>query len=302
MTFRITHSTSYTYEDEVTQSYGLLHMIPRDFPGQACRSNQIVIDPLPDLYGEHQDFFGNRVAYFEILNSHRKLSVLSASEVDLDGGGLTAPAGDVPWEVARDHLAAWVPGGGGGGADAATLDARQLAAGSSLAFPSPELREYALTSFTPRRPAREALLDLAERVHDDFRYEPGVTSVTTTVEEVFKARIGVCQDFAHVMIGCLRSLGLAARYVSGYLETIPPPGTARLRGADASHAWVALFVPGEGWLDVDPTNRQYTNDRYTTVAWGRDYGDVPPLKGVIFTEGSTNELEVVVDVARLSAG
>ncbi|HEX6394641.1 MAG TPA: transglutaminase family protein [Acidimicrobiales bacterium] len=300
MTFRINHSTTYTYEDEVTQSYGLLHMIPRDLPGQTCRSITIVIDPVPDFYAEHRDFFGNRVIHFEILKPHRKLSVLSASEVDIDRGGLPAPNGDVPWEAARDQLRD--SAAGGGAPEAATLDATQFVLGSSLAFPFPELREYALMSFTPGRPTRDALLDLAARVHDDFRYEPGVTSVATTAEEAFEARVGVCQDFAHLVIGCLRSLGLAARYVSGYLETTPPPGAARLRGADASHAWTALFVPGEGWLDVDPTNRQYTNDRYTTVAWGRDYGDVPPLKGVIFTEGSAHDLDVVVDVDRLATG
>ena len=300
MTFRISHRTTYTYEREVTQSYGLLYMIPRDFPGQACRSITVVIDPVPDFYAEHEDFFGNRVIHFEILNSHRTLSVLSSSEVDVEGGGIVGPVGDVAWEAARDQLRKRTAGGDV--VDAATVDARQYVLGSSLAFPFAELREYALISFLPSRPVREALLDLAERVHHDFRYEPGVTSVTTTAEEAFALRVGVCQDFAHVVIGCLRALGLAARYVSGYLETTPPPGAAKLRGADASHAWAALLVPGQGWLDVDPTNRQYTNDRYTTVAWGRDYGDVPPLKGVIFTEGATNDLEVVVDVARVDAG
>jgi transglutaminase-like putative cysteine protease len=300
VTFRINHTTTYAYEDVVHRSYALLHMIPRDLPGQVCRATRIIVDPVPDFYAEHLDFFGNRVVHFEILNSHRTLSVLSESEVDVESSRTADSVGGVPWEDARDQLDGWTAGGGA--ADPATVDARQFVLGSSLAFPSAELREYALISFVPGRPAREALLDLAERVHHDFRYEPGVTSVATTVEEAFAVRAGVCQDFAHVVIGCLRSLGLAARYVSGYLETTPPPGAARLRGADASHAWAALFVPGQGWLDVDPTNRQYTNDRYTTVAWGRDYGDVPPLKGVIFTEGAVHDLEVVVDVARIDAG
>ena len=296
MTFRINHSTTYTYEDEVTQSYGLLHMIPSDLAGQACRSVNVVIDPVPDFRAEHRDFFGNRVIHFEILRSHRKLAVVSNSEVDIDRDRLPAPLGNVNWETAHDRLAECIA------ADSATLDPSQFVLGSSLAFPLPELREYALTSFTPGRPTREALFDLAARVHDDFRYEPGVTSVATTSQAAFEIRAGVCQDFAHVVIGCLRSLGLAARYVSGYLETIPPPGTVRLRGADASHAWASLFVPGEGWLDIDPTNSQYTNDRYITLAWGRDYGDVPPLKGVIFTQGSAHDLDVVVDVARLATG
>jgi transglutaminase-like putative cysteine protease len=161
---------------------------------------------------------------------------------------------------------------------------------------SGQLAEYAAPSFPAARPVLAALRDLSTRIHRDFAYEPGVTHVSTTIEEVLERKAGVCQDFAHLAIGCLRSLGLAARYVSGYLETEPPPGMQRLAGADASHAWVSLFVPGTGWVDIDPTNDQLVNDRYITTAWGRDYADVSPLKGVIFTQGSKHNLKVTVDV------
>ena len=311
MTFKITHRTTYTYEEQVTLSYGLLHMIPRDLPWQECRSVTIRIEPRPDFYQERRDFFGNRMGYFEIRTAHRELAVVSTAEVEVDISRRPADVGAIPWELARDRLRE-----NGAGSDGArgkvggliegdppeVLDARQFALGSPLASPSEALRQYAEGSFAPGRPVLEALVDLAQRVHDDFRYEPGATSVSTTVDEAFEKRAGVCQDFAHVVIGCLRSLDLAARYVSGYLETDPPPGKARLRGADVSHAWASVFVPGRGWLDVDPTNRQLVNDRYTTTAWGRDYRDVPPLKGVIFTEGNEHDLEVVVDVVRVEDG
>jgi transglutaminase-like putative cysteine protease len=267
----------------------------------------IRIEPRPDFYQERRDFFGNRMGYFEIRTAHRELTVVSTAEVDVDTNRRPADIGAMPWELARDRLAGNGtvrpdPDGAtgkGSSPDPDVLDARQFALGSPLVPPSVALRDYAEGSFAPGRPVLEALEHLAQRVHDDFRYEPGATSVATTVDEAFEKRAGVCQDFAHVVIGCLRSLHLAGRYVSGYLETDPPPGKARLRGADVSHAWASLFVPGEGWLDVDPTNRQLVNDRYTTTAWGRDYGDVPPLKGVIFTEGNEHDLEVVVDVVRV---
>jgi transglutaminase-like putative cysteine protease len=312
MTFKITHRTTYTYEDQVTLSYGLLHMIPRDLPGQACRSAAIRIEPRPDFYRERLDFFGNRVGYFEIRTAHRRLSVLSTSEVEIDSSRRQPSADPTPWETVRDRLAAGRPllppadnapaarvAAPPAWPESEDLDARQFVLGSPLASPSSSLQDYALGSFTPGRPVHEALFDLTQRVHDDFRYEPGATSVTTTVEEAFEKRAGVCQDFAHVVIGCLRSLNLAALYVSGYLETSPPPGRDRLSGADVSHAWASLFVPGDGWVDVDPTNRRFANDRYTTTAWGRDYGDVPPLKGVIFTESTEHDLEVAVDVVRV---
>jgi transglutaminase-like putative cysteine protease len=288
--YRVRHRTTYRYAEAVSASYGQMHLFPRATAGQQCRTSEVVIDPRPDDFRERTDFYGNRAAFYAIHSEHTSLTVTTTSEVSVgprDGLGLL---GVQPWEQVRDRTAA--PGDDGWEPTDFLLDSPLVAASAALA-------EYARASFTPRRPVLDALGDLALRIHADFEYEPGVTSVTTTVEEVFAGRKGVCQDLAHLAIGCLRSLGLAARYVSGYLETKPPPGRERLQGADVSHAWAALWVPGAGWVDVDPTNRQFVDDRYVTAAWGRDYSDVPPLKGVIFTEGTEHELDVVVDVVRL---
>jgi transglutaminase-like putative cysteine protease len=288
--FHVTHRTAYHYGDVVSSSYGLVHLLPRDAVGQICHDALVMVEPPPDEQREHRDFFGNRVTYFEILSSHQDLAVTATSTVEVDGRQSSVPLlVSQAWEGARvmDR------------SNPENLEATQYVLDTELAPGSEALRVYAGPSFSPGRPVLEALIDLAERIHDEFAYKPGVTSVTTTADEVLSGREGVCQDFAHVTIGCLRSLGLAARYVSGYLETYPPDGQPRLQGADVSHAWASLYVPGAGWVDVDPTNRQLVNDRYITAAWGRDYRDIPPIKGVIHTNGTRHELEVSVEVARI---
>ena len=289
MTYRVTHRTEYRYESEVTSSYGLVHLLPRDLDGQVTRSAQLTIEPAPDDSREHTDFFGNRVLHFAILHPHLELSVIAESVVDVSGRQQTLPLlAEEPWERVRDSLV-----------DAAGLEelgARQFVLDSPQVTITPRIAEYAAPSFPPGRRLLDAIRHLMTRIHEDFEFSPGVTTVTTTADTLLDERAGVCQDFAHLMIGCLRSLGLAARYVSGYLETQPPPGKAKLVGADVSHAWASVFVPGQGWLDLDPTNDQFVGDRYVTVGWGRDYTDVPPLKGVIFTAGKSNKLEVQVDV------
>jgi transglutaminase-like putative cysteine protease len=295
--YRITHRTTYRYENEVTASYGQLALIPRDFAGQRCESSRVVIGPRPDDYREHDDHYGNRAAFFAIGSPHRSLEVTSTSVVSVERTGAWSQRVDTPWEGARIG-----PGTGNGPRplEEATVDACEFTLDSPLVAASEELAEYARYSFTPGRGALEALSDLGSRIHRDFVYEAGVTTTTTSAAEALARRRGVCQDFAHVAIGCLRSLGLAARYASGYIETDPPPGQARLEGADASHAWASLFLPDTGeWVEIDPTNQQFVGDRYVTVAWGRDYTDIPPLKGVIFTEGTEHELAVVVDVVAL---
>jgi transglutaminase-like putative cysteine protease len=180
------------------------------------------------------------------------------------------------------------------------LAAREFCFESPLVPLSVAIRAYAEPSFPAGRPLVDAVSDLIERIFENFVYDPGFTTVTTPIEEVLRFRRGVCQDFAHLAIGCLRSMGLAARYVSGYLETAPPPGGERAIGADASHAWLAVFVPGGGWLDVDPTNDQIVGTSYVTTAWGRDYSDVSPLKGIVFGGGNSHALDVSVDVTRLA--
>jgi transglutaminase-like putative cysteine protease len=287
--YRVTHRTMYRYEKVVSASYGQMHLLPRTGEGQTCRATRVVIDPPPEDLRERTDFFGNRAAFYAIHSEHTSLTVTTTSEVSVSRGDLGLFDAQ-PWEQVRDQTA--VPGDDGWEPSDFLLDSPLVAASAALA-------DYAGPSFTPGRPVLEALLHLAQRIHAEFDYEPGATSVTTTVNDVLTARKGVCQDFAHLAIGCLRSLGLAARYVSGYLETVPPAGKERLQGADVSHAWAALWVPGSGWVDIDPTNRRFVDDRFVTTAWGRDYADIPPLKGVIFTKGLEHELDVVVDVVRL---
>jgi transglutaminase-like putative cysteine protease len=289
MAYEVTHRTEYRYPSTVSSSFGEIIMLPRDLPGQACVRSELVIDPAPHDLRQRIDFFGNRVAYFAVLAPHTRLSVTATSLVRVHGRLAEAsPALEIGWEQARDQLRADTVG--------ELLEARQFVLDSPLVTLSEQLAEYAAPSFPPGQPVLAAVTDLASRIYRDFEFLPGATEVKTTIDEVFARRAGVCQDFAHVAIGCLRSLGLAARYVSGYLETRPPPGKARIAGADVSHAWVSAFVPGAGWVDVDPTNDQLVNDRYVTTAWGRDYTDVPPLKGVIFTEGDVQDLRVSVDV------
>ncbi|WP_445189541.1 transglutaminase family protein [Pseudonocardia sp. Cha107L01] len=289
MAYEVTHRTEYRYPSTVSSSFGEIIMLPRDLPGQACVRSELMIDPAPHDLRQRIDFFGNRVAYFAVLAPHTRLSVTATSLVRVHGRRVeAAPALELGWEQARDRLRADTVG--------ELLEARQFVLDSPLVTLSEQLAEYAAQSFPPGQPVLAAVTDLASRIYRDFEFLPGATEVKTTIDEVFARRAGVCQDFAHVAIGCLRSLGLAARYVSGYLETRPPPGKARIAGADVSHAWVSAFVPGAGWVDVDPTNDQLVNDRYVTTAWGRDYTDVPPLKGVIFTEGDVQDLRVSVDV------
>jgi transglutaminase-like putative cysteine protease len=293
VTYEVTHRTEYRYQSDVSPSYGQLHLLPRDLPGQRCRTAQVAIDPPPETYRERLDYFGNRASYMAIHSPHRALTVTATSVVDVeDPGDELSLFGHRRWEEAREALRR------GEGPD--PLDAVQYALDSPLVQASTEHARYAAAAFTPGRPLVAAVMDLCHRIHEDFEYRRGSTSVTTPLSEVFARRRGVCQDFAHVGIACLRSLGLPARYVSGYLETLPPPGRPKLKGADGSHAWLSVLVPESGWLDVDPTNDQVASNRYIVTAYGRDYSDVPPLSGVIYTKGPTESLRVSVDVVAVS--
>jgi transglutaminase-like putative cysteine protease len=289
VTYRVVHRTEYRYESRVSSSYGELYLLPRDDPGQMCLSSQVRIEPAPHDYRERTDFYGNRVAYFAVLEPHTRLTVTAESMVDVSRPGSLSLSVDQPWEAIRDR------GRLDPGDD--VVEARGFVLGSPKVVLSPAVAAYAAESFPPGRPLADALTQLISRIYADFAYEPGATSVRTTLDELLECRKGVCQDFAHLAVGCLRSVGLAARYVSGYLETRPPPGRPRLVGADVSHAWASVFVPDVGWVDLDPTNDRFVSDRYVTTACGRDYGDVSPLKGVIYTESTKNELHVAVDVS-----
>lgn len=289
--YRVTHRTEYRYEGEVTASYGQTHLLPRAAPGQEPQDAAVSFWPVPDDRRTRDDFHGNRCIAFSILAPHVRLTVEATSTVEVTGPPAPTLAADMPWEVARDEIRR--------STDTVGLEAREMALASPRVGLSPRVRAYAASSFRPGRPLLDAVVDLAHRIHTDFAYDPGATDVGTTVDEALEARRGVCQDFAHLAIACVRAQGLAARYVSGYLETDPPPGRPRLQGADATHAWLAVHLPGDGWVGVDPTNDVLAGDRHITTAWGRDYGDVPPVEGIIFTEGRTHSMDVAVDVVRL---
>ena len=292
-TYRVTHRTEYEYESEVSSSYGQLHLLPRELPGQRCLSAEVTINPFAEDYRERVDYFGNRVSFLAIHQPHRALTVTASSLVEVDQRPhRTLLVGDRPWEQAREAVCA--------GLVPDPVDAAEYVLDSPLVEAAELYREYASVSFAPGRDLLDAVSALCTRIHSDFTYEAGSTSVTTPLTEVFEQRKGVCQDFAHLGIACLRSLGLPARYVSGYLETDPPAGLPKLTGVDGSHAWLSVLVPDAGWVDIDPTNDQFVNGRYIVTAYGRDYRDVPPMNGVIYTEGKTDSLKVVVDVAAVA--
>ena len=290
-TFEVVHRTTYHYDEPVSQSYGRIHLTPRDLEHQQRRDHRVEIFPRPDVVDEHADLYGNASAYFEVSTPHHILEVTATSLVEVLG----RPAPPADGGPTCEEVAALLHSG----TSVDVLAARPFAIGSPLAPVAASTRQYGEASLRPGRPVVDAVVDLMGRVAADFVYAPGATSVTTTLDEVLAVRRGVCQDFAHLVISACRSAGLAARYVSGYLETDPPPGRPRLRGVDASHAWASVFVPGFGWLDVDPTNDQLVDERYVVTGWGRDYADVAPLKGVIFSEGGDSSMAVSVDLRRV---
>jgi transglutaminase-like putative cysteine protease len=287
MLYRISHRTTYKYASPVSVGNHVACLKPRSYQQNQLIENTLRISPAPVTLTERVDYFGNVLWFFTVQEPHQQLVVESQSDVLRTRGVMLDTQASLPWEestllLTQDHS----PEG---------LDAYQYQFESPRIRIHPDFAAYALESFTPRRLMREGLLELTSRIHQDFRFDSRVTTVRTTTEEVFKKRRGVCQDFAHVQIACLRSINLAARYVSGYLRTYPPPGMPRFIGADASHAWVSAYCRGAGWLDMDPTNDVAPTDGHVTIAWGRDYGDVSPLRGLILGGGGHN-LRVEVDM------
>jgi transglutaminase-like putative cysteine protease len=287
MIYKIVHRTTYKYKYPVSVGNHVACLRPRCLPPHQVAHSELHIQPPPATRTERVDYFGNRLCFFTIQEPHKELVVEARSKVTTDGNATPWPTRPPTWEKAAKSLP--------NDHSAAGLEAYQFGFESPRIRVRPEFAEYALQSFTPERPMPEALLDLTARIYKDFRFDSKVTNVRTTPEEVFKKRRGVCQDFAHVQIACLRSLNLAARYVSGYLRTYPPPGQPRLVGADVSHAWVSAYCPAIGWLDMDPTNNVVPSNGHVTLAWGRDYGDVSPLRGLILG-GGAHTLKVAVDM------
>ncbi len=288
--YRVTHVTAYRYTASVPQCQNEARLLPRATARQKCERGQLRIEPLPAVYHEREDFFGNRVAYFAVQEPHVSLAVTAHSVIRLVPASLPYFRASPAWEEVRRAVAQDVSRAG--------IEARQFLLDSPLVPSSAELAAYAATSFVPNRPLLEAVADLVQRIYQEFTYEPEVTTVSTPLNTVLERRQGVCQDFAHVAIGCLRAQGIAARYISGYLETAVPDGQPQLTGAAASHAWVSVYCPGQGWIDFDPTNNIVPIDQHITLAWGRDYSDVTPLKGIVVGGGSP-VLDVTVTVERM---
>jgi transglutaminase-like putative cysteine protease len=283
--YRITHTTTYEYTNWVSSSYGRGYLTPRDSVGQTVVDHRVTVDPAAADFAIGPDSYGNAQMYFHVTEPHCTLVVTGTSIVDVEPASIDAPVLEQPWENA-------IPDGLTGEGVAAIefvldLDPPEITA---------EVTEYAATTFTPGRPLGDAIAELNHRIFTDFTYESGATNISTRVSEVLSDRSGVCQDFARLAIACLRSVGLAARYVSGYLATDPPPGKERMVGVDATHAWAAVRIGEDLWLGFDPTNDQVVDERYVTVAWGRDYADVPPLRGVIYTDADASTIKVAVDV------
>jgi transglutaminase-like putative cysteine protease len=287
MFYQATHTTRYLYEQPVSQCQSEARLTPRSFARQRLIRNRIQTRPEPAVFSVRRDYFGNEVTAFAVMKSHDRLVTTATSLVEV----LPRPDEELPsisWETAS-RLISEAP-------DSETLEASEYLYNSPFVEVRPELADLARPSFTPGRSLAEAVVELSARIHADFQYEPHSTSIDMPLIEVLEQRRGVCQDFAHVLIGALRSLHLAARYVSGYLRS-----GAEYQGAEASHAWAAAYIPGYGWLDVDPTNNVIPSEGHVTLAWGRDFGDVTPVKGIALG-GGEQRIEVEVRVDEVSGG
>lgn len=289
MLYEVRHKTTFSYEEVVSVSHHVLHLTPRRHPQQTCLSSETVVDPEPAIDSVGEDYFGNPVQYLTVQEPHRELIVDAHARVEVRAAAQPPVLERTePWEGVRDKL----------------KDGTPLAA-NEFVFPSlhvafnDDVNDYASQSFTPGRPILAATMDLTGRIFREFQYRGGVSDVSTPVDEVFAMKQGVCQDFAHLQIACLRSLGLAARYVSGYLLTRPPDGQQKLVGSDASHAWLSVFAGDTGWVDFDPTNNVTPGVEHITFAWGRDYGDVSPINGFI-VGGGAHSVAVAVDVSAVA--
>jgi transglutaminase-like putative cysteine protease len=289
--FRVEHRTGYRYAASVSGGHTIAHLLPRTTATQRVRDSDVVTDPAPDHSYDYEDYYGNRVRYVAVQQLHDHLTVTATSEVRVDTP--RAPSTSPPWEEVRDLLEAR-----GGPIDDERLDAIDMTLDSPLVAASDELAAFAALSFPPGRPLHECVTALTRRIFADFTFDPSFSDTSTPLVDVLAERRGVCQDFAHLAIAAVRSLGLAARYVSGYIETDAPPGATKLVGTDMSHAWFSTWVPGFGWFDADPTNNHAPADRVITVAWGRDYRDVSPVHGVVFGPPGSQELTVSVAVTR----
>lgn len=293
MRYRVRHITEYSYGAPVSLCYNMAHLLPRDTRNQRCLNQKVQINPPPVYQNDGEDYFGNQTFYFSIQEAHKKLVIDVTTDFEI------SPLDVLQWQTQSTLTC---------GQLRAQLDnpntpelrmAKEYLLDSPQIRCSEDLKAYAQSTFADDKPVLQAALAFTHKIFSEFKFDPTTTTVATPLEQVLKQRSGVCQDFAHLAIGCLRSVGIPARYMSGYLETLPPPGQEKLVGADASHAWFAVLIPELGWVEFDPTNDLMPSDQHIVTAWGRDYADVTPLQGVIFEGGGSQQLAVSVDVRRV---
>ena len=287
MKFDVSHKTIYRYSQPVVQSQHRIHMSPRPVPRQTILHHRLTVDPAAAMRYEGVDAFGNPVVILDIEAPHQELIVHARSRIDTISPAHPRPASTAPWDQ-LDEILKTPP-------TDLNLDVIRFRCASRLTVPSLDIAAYAEQSLIPDRPVIEAAIDLTRRIFRDFTFDPTATDISTPIVDVFRQRRGVCQDFAHLTLACLRAMGVPARYVSGYILTRPPPGQRRLQGADASHAWISVWSPETEWVDLDPTNGLIVADEHITIAYGRDYDDVSPISGVLLG-GGAHSVHVSVDV------
>jgi transglutaminase-like putative cysteine protease len=287
MMFDVSHRTHYEYSQPVIQSQHLIHMSPRPCLRQVVRHHSLIVDPAPALRQDGIDAFGNPIVTLDIEVPHRELILHARSTIIVHAAPELEPARSTPWNLLDAHIL-----GTGRPLD---LDVLQYRCTSKLTTPNLDIEAYAAKSFRPGRPVLEAAIDLNQRIFDEFTFDPTATDISTPISQVFKQRRGVCQDFAHLALACLRAMRVPGRYISGYILTHPPPGQPRMQGADASHAWISVWSPERGWTDLDPTNGLIVAEEHITIAHGRDYDDISPIGGVLLG-GGEHTVSVGVDV------
>lgn len=291
MHYKVRHTTKYKYAARVSHCYNLANLVPRNTDRQKCIKSRIIVSPQAIHSSKRTDYFGNQAYHFEIQTAHQELSITAESEVQIQDSSTDL---NLDFGISYGDALKCISES----STMAVIEAREFCLDSPMIKASKALADYARPSFSPSRPLYSCVAELTSRIFQDFTYTPGFTTIATPLADVLAHKKGVCQDFAHLQVGCLRALGIPAKYVSGYMETLPPPGQEKLVGADATHAWIAYFSPDEGWIEFDPTNDVRAGSQHIVTAEGRDYYDVTPLKGVIFGGGKSPILEVSVDVSR----
>ncbi|WCL49343.1 transglutaminase family protein [Leptospira sp. GIMC2001] len=287
--YKIIHKTIYSYESTVSHCINLAHMYPPNTPHQECYRTFIDVNPRPSASSFRKDYFGNNLFFFSIEDPHKQLEVKVESSVKTNQPSYANFARSCPWPEAQTRLMK--------STTRSDIEALEYLLPSAHVPFNPKFAEYAAISFADNKSILESVHDFTIRIFNDFEFDPKATTIVTPLEQVFEQKKGVCQDFTHFAISALRSFKIPARYVSGYIETHPPIGQKKLQGSDATHAWLSVYCPDQGWVDFDPTNGKFITDEYVITAIGRDYSDVSPLKGILFG-GGKHKLKVEVDVLR----